>query len=289
MSGIKHRLHNTQRDNLISNLRGEIGEIITTWVLLRDLMSESSRLRSDDIAKDLENPQIKILNSLMDKLEDEIIAGLSELGQKKIGRLNFNFVKEKIGAFEIDVEGFHRFIKKNRFHEKRNYDISHKELPEKWTEHKMIHVPYKTIVKGIVLALRLMKKIDSNELGPSAKYLGWEMRKRRYNPMYPAKVGYMVLPYMNLSKEHRKKIIIEEMEAGNIIWESMKAKVQGEEKTVIVCKKWGAILMEPGRALVLDDYPLLELKALDFGYVENASYPTKPTEPPYSNPNTNDP
>jgi hypothetical protein len=31
----KLRVMNTQLDNLISNLRGEVGEIITSWVLMR--------------------------------------------------------------------------------------------------------------------------------------------------------------------------------------------------------------------------------------------------------------
>jgi hypothetical protein len=35
MSKHKLRIHNTQLDNLISNLRGEIGEVITSWILLR--------------------------------------------------------------------------------------------------------------------------------------------------------------------------------------------------------------------------------------------------------------
>ena len=33
MSKPKLRVKNTQLDNLISNLRGEVGEIITSWVL----------------------------------------------------------------------------------------------------------------------------------------------------------------------------------------------------------------------------------------------------------------
>lgn len=264
MSGHKHRLYNTEIDNLISNLRGEIGEIIYTWILLRGIMVEADKLKTPDIAKDMENRQLQFLNNLVDKLEDEIIARLSELSERKVGRLNFFFAQEKLNDFEKDVDNFRRYIKKNRFHEKRNYDISHKELPEKWTEHKMIHIPYESLLEGIALALRLMKKMDSKVQGPSAKFLWREMRKRRYTSLYPAKVSYMLLPYMNLSKEDRKIIILEEMKEGNIIWESVKAKVQGEEKTVIVCKKWGAILMEPRRALVLDDYPLLELHEINF-------------------------
>jgi hypothetical protein len=119
--------------------------------------------------------------------------------------LTFYFVQEKLNKFEQEVNEYHRFIKKKKFHEKRNYDISHKELPEKWTEHKNIHIPYRNILIGIILALRLMKKIDAEVLGPSSIYLWREMRKRRYTPMDPVKVSFMLLPYLNLSEEDRKK------------------------------------------------------------------------------------
>jgi len=239
-------------------------------------MADAESLKTSDIKKDIENHQLNMLQIMIDKLENELIARLSELAEQKIGRLTFYFVQEKLHKFDQEVKEFHRFIKKKRFHEKRNYNISHKVLPEKWTEHNNIHIPYKTILKGIMLALRLMKKIDAESLGPSSKYLWREMRKRRYSPMVPVKVSYLLLPYLNLSEEDRKKIIIEEMHEGNIIWESVKAKVNGEEKIVIICKKWGAILIEPGRALVLDKYPLQELHKINFGPKEIFSASNSP-------------
>jgi hypothetical protein len=42
MSRQKLRVKNTQLDNLISNLRGEVGEIVTTWVLLRHMLAQPS-------------------------------------------------------------------------------------------------------------------------------------------------------------------------------------------------------------------------------------------------------
>ena len=186
MSNKKLRINNTETDNLISNLRGEIGEIINTWVLARNIMVEANELKTSDPAEDIENPRLAILNTIIDKLEDEIVAKLSELSEQKIGQLNFHFVQVKLNNFEKDVENFQRFVNKNRFHEKRNYDISHKELPEKWAEHKLFLIPYKTLIERIVTALRLMKKIDAEFLGPSSKYLWGEIRKRRYKPLYPA-------------------------------------------------------------------------------------------------------
>jgi hypothetical protein len=252
MSNKKLRLHNTETDNLISNLRGEVGEIIYAWVLVRNIMAETNGLKTSDPAVDMENPRLAVLNTMIDKLEDEIVARLSELAEQKVGRLNFHFVQIKMSKFEKEVEEYARFIKKNRFHEKRNYDISHKELPEKWTEHKFILIQYKTLVEGIVIALRLMKKIDAEFLGPSSKYLWGEMRKRRYKPLYPAKISYMLLPYLWPSNEVRIKIIQEEMKAGREVWKDMNVVINGVERTIKACGKWGAILLGD-RFLVLPD------------------------------------
>jgi hypothetical protein len=81
MSGNKHRLHNTDTDNLISNLRGEIGEIIFTWVMMRNFMVDAERLKTSDIIKDIENPQLNILHIMIDKLENELIDRLAELAE----------------------------------------------------------------------------------------------------------------------------------------------------------------------------------------------------------------
>ena len=83
--------------------------------------------------------------------------------------------------------------------------------------------------------------------------------------MRPLKTNFMILPYMNLDKKTRGIIIKKEMEAGWPVWKAVKAKVDGVERDVIICKKWGAILIDPHRVLLCDDYPLLELQAIDFG------------------------
>lgn len=210
------RIHNTDIDNLISNLRGEVGEIVFTWVMMRSFMAQSVGLRTADLGKDFENPnpQLVMLDALTDKLSDEIVARLAELAEKKVGRLTFHFAHLKLDRLERETAEFARFIDKNRFHDKRNYDISHKELPEKWTDHKLIHIRYRIIVQGIVMALRLMKKIDTLHLGPRAKYLWREMRRRRYKITYPANVEYLLLPALRLSADDRMAIIKEEMNEG---------------------------------------------------------------------------
>ena len=58
MSKQKLRVKNTQLDNLISNLRGEVGEVITSWVLLRHMIARQRELTSDDVAKDLANENL---------------------------------------------------------------------------------------------------------------------------------------------------------------------------------------------------------------------------------------
>jgi NTP pyrophosphatase (non-canonical NTP hydrolase) len=47
----KLRVKNTQLDNLICNLRGEVGEVITSWVLLRHMIARERELTSDDVAR----------------------------------------------------------------------------------------------------------------------------------------------------------------------------------------------------------------------------------------------
>jgi hypothetical protein len=262
MSHTKLRIYNTEIDNLISNLRGEVGEVIATWVMMRNFMAQANQLRTTDYLKDLENPQLGLLNTLTDKLEDEIVSRLAELAEQKVGRLTFYFAHLKINALEKESSDFTRFIRKNRFEEKRNYDISHKELPEKWTDHKSINIPYFVILKGIAKAFQLMKKVDTIHLGSRAKYLWRESRKRRYKPMYPAKVGYMILPHVWLPNEDRIKIIQEEMSAGQDIWKDMPVKINGKDEVIKTYGEFGAIIL--GGRIVLLDSPFVELTSSTF-------------------------
>jgi hypothetical protein len=261
MSRYKLRIHNTDIDNLVSNLRGEIGEIIFSWVLMRNLRIQANGLQTDDIERDMKNENLTTLYILIGKLRDEIVARLSELSEKKVGQLTFYFVQEKLGQFEEEVNVFKKFIDSNRFREKRNYDISHKQLPEQWSDYKHIHIPYISILKGIAIAMRLMKKIDRVVLGPSAPYLWREMRKRRYTSAIPAKACYMMLPYLRLSEKERAEIIFQEIAEGKNVWVDMETKIDGVEVTVKACKDWGALRIG-NRMMVLPEYPLQELTSI---------------------------
>jgi hypothetical protein len=258
MSKQKLRVKNTQLDNLISNLRGEVGEVITSWVLLRHMIARQRQLTSDDVAKDLANENLAFVSMLRTKLADEIVARLSELAEPKIGRLTFHFATTKLGKLDAEVRTFRTFITRSKFQQKRNLDISHKELPEKWPQHGPIVIPYRTLRRGVAHALRLMKKIDHVVLGPAAKYLWQEMRKKRYQLMDPASAAYMLVPYMNLSPEIRQKVILEETAEGRPAWADMTATINGQEMTVSACREWGAFLLG-GRIIVLPNYPLQSL------------------------------
>jgi len=192
----------------------------------------------------------------------KIVSRLSELAESKIGRLTFHFAAVKLENLSEDVRGFSAFISRRRFHEKRNYDISHKELPEKWSEHKHLEISYLVLLKAIVRAIRLMKRIDGVVLGPSAKYLWREMRKKRYALIDPARTMYMVLPHLNLSPEIRGRIIMEEMAEGRQVWSEMVTIINGRETKISASREWGAILLQE-RMIVLDHYPLQQLTSID--------------------------
>jgi hypothetical protein len=222
MSSQKLRIANTQLDNLVSNLRGEVGEVITSWVLLRHLMAQARDLHSEDVATEMANQNLSFVSMLRSKLADEIVARLSELAERKIGRLTFYIASVKLGKLEGEVREFNDFIvKRQPFDKKRNREISHKELPEEWSQHAQIVIPYKVLLRGIGKALRLMKKIDAVVLGPSAKYCWREMRKGRYQLLNPSSAAYLMLPHLNLSEATRKQVIIDEMAEGRCVWSDM--------------------------------------------------------------------
>ncbi len=268
MSNDKHKLHNTELDNLISNLRGEVGDILLTWKLYIRLRRNARRFYTPDIQKDLSNPDLALIEIMIDKLEDEIISRLSELAEIEIGQLTFYFAQQKLQD-KVDlgpmVSEYKKFIDKERFKDKRNQFISHKQLPEKWTEHRFINISVPTIGKAVALAVKLMILIDKVFLGPSAIYLWREVLKKKTAPMRPLHANFLVLPYMKLDRATRGIIIKKEIEAKLPVWEAVRAKVDGVERDVIICKKWGAILLDSHTILLCDDYPLLELHEINFG------------------------
>ena len=264
MSRKKLKIYQTDPGNLISNLRGEIGEIITSWVLYKDLILIIHRIKSSDPLENIKDPSLNRLFTLTDKLTDDIVARLSELAEKKIGRLNFHFASEKLNKLGMETDEFIKYIKKNNFKEKRDKDISHKELPEQWSDHRYLHIKPKIILKGIAIAHCLIKKFDNLHLGPSAKFLWYEMRKKRYEPMpMPSpKSGYLLLPYLRLSNEIRKKVALTEIKMGLSKWDDLPTEINGKKAYVKANKKWGVVLLG-NTLLVTSEYPLIKLKSIE--------------------------
>ena len=264
MSRQKLRIHNTDTDNLVSNLRGEVGEIVSSWVLYKDVMLAARKIRSSDPLVNMTNASLNRLFILADRLSDDIVARLSELAERKIGRLNFHFASIKLKALDKDVNEFINYIQRNRFEEKRNSDISHKVLPEKWSAHKYLHIEPRIILRGIAKALRLTKRFDVLHLGPSSTYLWRESRKKRYELMAPPKAGYLLLPHLRLPNDIRIKVAVEEKRMGISNWDDLPTEINGKMVTVKANKKWGVVNL--GAAyLVTPEYPLIELKSITFG------------------------
>jgi len=257
MGSEKLKVFNTQADNLMANLRGEIAEVVTAWILMRQFMAFGTRLSTGNVAEDFNNPDLTYVYLLKDKLEDELVARLSELAEKKAGRLNFYFAAEKLRTFQRDASDFSAYIEKNGFRQKRNHDISHKELPEKWEDHRApLHIPYRQIVRAVAHALRLIERIDRHVLGPSAPYLWREVRKRRYQPILsPPRVQCMLVPYYRLSGEDRIRIVREEEREGIKVWTEMPTTINGLPTKLLASQKWGVVMLED-RSVALDQYPL---------------------------------
>ncbi len=268
--GSKLRVHRTITDNLTSNLRGEVGEIITTWTLWRSLRSQERSLQTEDVAKDMQNKQLTRLTILTSKLRDELVARLWELSDRKIGRLNFHFAAVKLSSFEKEARAYAKFIASHPFRKKRNHDIRHKELPERWEDHRHIHVPYCAILRALAMALRVIKAIDRSTLGPSAPYLWREVRKKRYTPMAPPKITYMILPHYRLSDAERVEVFKLELAAGLDSWSAMPTRVDDRAAVVMASKKWGLVALGSG-VLVLPQYPLQKIEHIKTREAANTS------------------
>lgn len=258
------RVHATPLDNLVSNPRGEVGEVITSWRLMRDLQLIAGLCRRELGEEDYTDQEMNVCCTLADKLEDEVVARLSELSESKVGRLTFYFANEKLGGLDSEVAAFRRYMERNKFNRKRNHDISHKELPEKWADHRHIRVPYPVLLRGIAMAVRLMKRIDRRAVGPEAVFFWRKLRERRGKPDLPPRAQYMLAPYVKLSDEERLAVIAAEMEEGKRVWEPMETLIDGKPARVHACKKWGAVRFG-GQVFFVPEYPLRRLDSINTG------------------------
>jgi len=254
----------TAADVLVGNLRGQVGETVTTWILLRHFTASAAKLQTSDVAADIANKDLQLLWLLKGKLADELTARLSELGDRKIGRTNFHFATTKLKACGEASLAFTEFTIRTKLRQKRNQEIAHREQPEQWFDDRDIRISYRTLTKGTAMAVRLMKRIDRVALGPSAPYLWRQARKKRYNLAGPARAMYLLVPYMHLPGPERVEIAMLEEAEGKVIWSELETVVDGAPTKVLACKEWGLLLFGD-RCLPLDQYPLQKLESITFG------------------------
>lgn len=206
VSANKRRIAATDEGNLVGNLRGEVGETITTWALWRIYRIQELRLQTPDVGADLANKSLRLLSVVVDRLRDDLTARLSELGEQKTGCLNFHFLADKRPEFRPEAIKFEHFVDSKGIREKRHRDISHKELPPKWEDHRHRYVYDRVLTRATALALRTMKIIDRRIIGPESPYLWRVMRSRRYEPMNPPSSGYLIMPHIALPDEVRRRL-----------------------------------------------------------------------------------
>jgi hypothetical protein len=72
----------------------------------------------------------------------------------------------------------------------------------------------------------------------------------------------MLVPYLHLSGEDRIRILGEELREGSETWATMPTKIDGHDAVVLVCRKWGIIVVN-GRIMALPQYPLQQLHGID--------------------------
>lgn len=254
-------LARTDTDTLMSNLRGEVGEVITAWLLMRHFISAGKRLESGDLEKDIQDKNVRFSHLMADKLSDELVGRLSELAENKVGQLTFYFAARKLKLFSKEVDAFTAYVIKTKIRDKRNRDVSHKQLPGEKTNQTYLHIEYPILLRAVALALRLIKRIDRHVLGPSAPFLWKEARKRRYEFLSPPRAGYMLVPYLNLSPDERAQIVMQELAEKRIVLTEEPTMFNGQPATVLACKPWGVIVLGD-QLLALEVYPLINLGSL---------------------------
>lgn len=196
MANEKLRVTRTNPEVLIGNLRGEVGEAITNWIILRQLIGSAKHLQTDDLAADMRNEDLAFINAVKDRISNDLILTLAELAEPKVGQTTFHFAAKKLGSLQREVEDYRTFVVSNSLKEKRNREIAHRYQPEQWPKKGDIRISYAKLTVALAKAIRLMKKIDTVYLGVAAQSNWHAMRKKRYDLTMPARAKYLLLPFM---------------------------------------------------------------------------------------------
>jgi len=197
MADQRLRVKNTNQDALIGNVRGEVGEAITNWILLRQLIVASKTLETGNITDDLKNSDLAFINALKERIKDDLILTLAGLAECKVDRATFHFVVQKINALNFDEQKFRKYIEKNNLKQKRDREIAHREQPLDWPKQGDIFITYSVLTVSLAKAVRLMKKIDVHIMGDRANNQWHRMRKKRYDLTMPARAKYLLLEYLS--------------------------------------------------------------------------------------------
>ena len=191
------KLENTDLTLLLSNLRGEIGRIIETWIFYKDYKNIVSHLSTDNFETDFQNKERNKFIQIKKRFEDDIISGLSELAHKSYGKVNFYFATQKITNFKSEYCEFQKFLDENKIIARRNEYISHKKMPNiKQTSKAEYHIKYSVIIRAIAKAIVLMKMIDLEIYGDISKLQWKKVRKLRYEFNVPLEVNHKLLTFI---------------------------------------------------------------------------------------------
>jgi len=222
------------------------------------------------MAKDMDNRNLWFLESIIDKLENDIISRLSELAKPvRRGRINLENAKnqlKRVGMNDCscEIEAYRDFVNCHRFEEKRNREISHKKFVLEWKDEKApIHVPYKNLLRTIAFLLRAAKRIDLEVYGEiHSKFMWRELRGRRYTSTMLPFAEYMIAQHIRLPQSIRARIIEREIHEGKFHQKLLDVEVNGVNVQVYASKKWGAINLG-GHLLILEHYPLQSITKIE--------------------------
>jgi hypothetical protein len=190
-------LKKTEAEKLINLLRGEVGEVIQSWVIFKIYSAQAAELQTDNLHEDMNNLRLTMVDLVRSKLRDDIILRLDELSSQGFKTLNFQFASEKFKVHQDEVKEFRKYLKDNHFEFRRNNNIAHKRMSPTWDDiDPKPHIPYPVLTKAIGWAISIMKKFDEKHFGQDYVRLWREERKRRYELEAPANAKYIILPYI---------------------------------------------------------------------------------------------
>lgn len=90
-------------------LLDEVGEVVTSWRLMRNFIAMARRTMSSDMATDFQNRDLQFLQLMEDKVRDELVGRLSELAEPEVGQLTFYFATRKLNVLTNEADAFTQF------------------------------------------------------------------------------------------------------------------------------------------------------------------------------------